>query len=218
MMRVVFVGASTLSVISARMMAEHGHEVIIIDRDESRLAPLGDMLDCGRIHGDGTRPLVLKEADPAETDFLFCLTGSDQANIIASLVGRSLGFRRVVTRIDDPEFEHICIELGLKDTIIPARTTGRFLTNMVAGRDPLELSAMIKDDAAVLSFVARSEDEGTIEELSLPDDTRVVCTYRSGRFCPASDSTKIRAGDEVLLITRQDNVPSLTERWITRPE
>ena len=64
---------------------------------------------------------------------LFCLTGSDQANIISSLVGRSLGFGRVVTKINDPEFEHICIELGLEDMIIPARTVGRHLAEMFEG-------------------------------------------------------------------------------------
>jgi trk system potassium uptake protein TrkA len=217
-MRIVFVGASALTVMAARLMADRGYQIVVIDKDESRLLALGDTLDCGRISGDGTRPIVLKEADPANTDFLFCLTGSDQANIIASLVGRSLGFQRVVTRIDDPDFEHICIELGLHDTIIPARTIGRFLTDMVGGRDPLELSALIKDDAAVFSFVARSEDEGAIESLELPDDTRVICRYRSGQFDVVGDKAKIKSGDEMLLITRRERLPELEKRWVARDD
>ena len=58
---------------------------------------------------------------------LFALTDNDQANILASLVGRSLGFKRVVTKIQDAELEHICKELGLEDIIVPSRTIGRFL-------------------------------------------------------------------------------------------
>jgi trk system potassium uptake protein TrkA len=211
-MRIVFVGASALTLMAVRMIAARGHEVIVIESDETRLKALGDDVDCGRIHGDGTRPLVLKEADPAGTDFLFCLTGSDQANIIGSLVGRTLGFRRVITRIDDPDFEHICVELGLEDTIIPARTIGRFLTDMVEGRDPLELSAMVKDDAAVFSFVARDEDAGAIGDLELPADTRVACTYRDGRFQPVTDDSKIKAGDEILVITRRSLLAELRDR------
>jgi trk system potassium uptake protein TrkA len=211
-MRIVFVGASAAAVIAARMTIEHGHEVIVVDRDAERLEALGDDLDCGRIHGDGTRPLVLKEADPEGTDFLFCLTGSDQANIIASLVGRSLGFRRVVTRIDDPDFEHICVELGLNDTIIPARTIGRFMTNMVEGRDPLELSAMIKDEAAVFSFVAREQDQGPVGDLDLPADARLMCVYRDGRLALPDEDYKVKAGDEVVLITRRDRLQELKDR------
>jgi len=36
------------------------------------------------------------------------LTDSYQANVIASLVGRSLGFKRVETSIRDEQFEVIC--------------------------------------------------------------------------------------------------------------
>lgn len=216
-MRIVFVGASVVTMMAARMIAEGDHEVVIIDTDESRLRALADQLDCGMIHGDGTRPNVLKEANPAATDILFCLTGSDQANIIASLVGRSLGYRRVVTRIDDPDFEHICIELGLEDTIIPARTIGRSLSDMVAGRGPLEFSAMIKDEAAVFSFIAREADRGPLGELDLPADTRPVCAYREGRFQPLTDDFKIKAGDEILLITRRRLLPDLHDRWSVVP-
>lgn len=216
-MRIVFVGASAVTVMAARMIAERNHEVVIVDRDDVRLQSLTDQIDCGKIHGDGTRPVVLKEADPAGTDILFCLTGSDQANIIASLVGRSLGFRRVVTRIDDPDFEHICVELGLDDTIIPARTIGRFLSDMVAGRDPLELSAMIKDEAAIFSFVAREENQGAMADLELPQDTRPICTYRDGRFQPINEDSKIKTGDEILLITRRSLLQELHEKWTASP-
>jgi trk system potassium uptake protein TrkA len=216
-MRIVFVGASVLTQMAARMIAERNNEVVIIDKDESRLRELGDQIDCGKIHGDGTRPMVLKEADPAATDILFCLTGSDQANIITSLVGRSLGYRRVVTRIDDPDFEHICVELGLEDTIIPARTIGRFLSDMVAGRDPLELSAMIKDEAAIFSFVAREKDEGPLNDLELPEDTRPICTYRDGRFQPVTDESSIQTGDEIVLITRRNLLSGLHEKWSIAP-
>lgn len=58
----------------------------------------------------GVLVALLREADPSRTDFLFCLTGNDQTNILASLAGRSLGYGRVVPKIDDPEFEHLCIE------------------------------------------------------------------------------------------------------------
>jgi trk system potassium uptake protein TrkA len=56
-------------------------------------------MDCSFLQGDGSQPDILREVNPEQTDFLFCLTDSDQANVIASLVGRSLGFNRVVTSI-----------------------------------------------------------------------------------------------------------------------
>ena len=180
-MRVVFVGAGTLALMTARFLLKRGHEVVIIERDKAIIQELPQQLDCGILHGDGSKPAILREADPGNTDMLFCVTGSDQANILAALVGRSLGFERVVAKIDDPELEHICIELGLEDTIIPARTIARHLADMCEGRDPLEISTMIRDEARVLSFVVRESQQGSIADLKLPDHSRVVCVYRSCR-------------------------------------
>jgi trk/ktr system potassium uptake protein len=126
-MRVVFIGASSLAVVTAKLMRERGDEVVIIEHDKDHIDALTEELDCGFLHGDGSKPAILREADPNGTDVLFALTDNDQANILASLVGRSLGFKRVVTKIQDGELEHICKELGLEDIIVPSRTIGRFL-------------------------------------------------------------------------------------------
>ena len=202
-MKAVFIGASGLAVMTAQLLLKRGHDVVIIERDKERIDALGEELACGFLHGDGTRPAVLREVEPGETDVLYCLTGNDQSNIIASLIGRSLGFARVVTRIDNIEFEHICIELGLEYTIIPTRTIGRHLADMFEGRDPLELSAMIKNDARAFSFVARREDAVPLAELELPKLSRVICIYRESSFLLPEADTVVKEGDEVVVITHR---------------
>lgn len=210
-MRVVFIGAGTLTLMTARFLLKRGHDVVIIERDPALAQELPQQLDCGILQGDGSKPAMLREADPEHTDILFCLASSDQANIIAALVGRSLGFKRVVAKIDDPEFEHICLELGLEDTIIPARTIGRHLADMCEGQDPLEVSTMIRDEARVLSFVAREAQQGPIADLNLPKQSRVVCIYRKNRFILPDEDFELKQDDEVVLITHRDSVDELGE-------
>jgi len=212
-MRIVFVGAGSLAVMTAAMLLKRGHEVVIVERDKQRIDELSGQLDCGFVHGDGSTPAILKETNPKQADFLFCLTGNDQANIITSLVGRSLGFARVVTKIESTEFEHICIELGLKDTIIPARTIGRYLADMIKGQDLLELSAMIKDEARVFSFVVREEEDVPVSELKLPEQSRVICLDRDGHCLLAEEDTKLEHGDEVVILLHSKHLAELTERW-----
>jgi trk system potassium uptake protein TrkA len=213
MMRAVFIGAGAIAVMTARTLVKRGHEVVIIERDKGRIEALAEELDCGFVHGDGSKPAILREAGPEQTDFLYCLTDNDQSNILASLVGKSLGFKRMVTRIEDPEFEHICIGLGLEDTIVPARTIGRYLADMFAGHDLLELSAMIKDEARVFSFVVKEDDAGTISALDLPKDSRVICCYRDGKFMLPEPEDAVRIDDEVVIITHSRNVSDLEKRW-----
>ena len=213
-MKAVIIGAGSLSVMTTSLLLKRGHQVVIIEQNIERIEALTDELSCGFIHGDGSKPAILKEADPADTDFLFTLTESDRTNIIASMVGHSLGFKRVVTKIIDPEFEHICIELGLTDLIMPSLTIGRFLADMLEGRDLLELSAMIKDEARIFSFVAREQDLGTIGELKLPKMCRVICFYRDEKFNLADDdTTELKQDDEVVILTHSRNLAELRERW-----
>jgi len=212
-MRIVFVGGNSNSLAAARILTANGHEVVIVDSDRAKLDSISESLDVGLLHGDGTRPALLREADPDGTDCLFCVTENDQSNLLASLVGRSLGFKRVVTWLEDADYEHIALELGLEDTIVPARTIGRALAALVEGANALELSPAIKGDARVFVFVARAEDEGKVKDLGLPALARATHLYRGDRFQLIEPSTKIAAGDEVVVITDAKNLETLEARW-----
>ena len=212
-MRAVLVGATPLAVMTAGFLIKRRHEVVIVDKNRTRIDELSEELDCGFLHGDGGKPGVLREADPEQTDILFCLTNNDQTNIIASLVGRSLGFARTVTKIEDTEFEHICIELGLESTIIPAYAIGRQLADLFEGRDLLELSSMLKDEARIFSFVVRDEHAGPISDLDLPEDSRIVCLYRNDKFRLPDRDVNLRPGDEVLLITHSRNLDAMRDQY-----
>lgn len=212
-MRAVFVGGNKFTVMTSHLLLQHGHEAVIIERDKARIDELTKELDCGFLHGDGSTPALLSEADPGATDALFCLTGNDQTNIIASLVGRSLGFKRVITRIDDPEFEHICIELGLENVIIPSGAIGRYLADIFTGRNPLELSAVLRDEARVFSFIAKDKDALAIGELGLPSQAKVICIYRNDKFLFPEDDTQLKPGDEVVILSHSKHMEELAQGW-----
>lgn len=212
-MRAVFIGAEELSIVTAQQLLANGFEVIIIEQDKARIDEVSIDCNAGFIHGDGSKPAILREADPAATDFLLCLSSSDQYNIIASLVGRSLGFRHVVTRIEDRAYEHICIELGLEDVIFPDYTIASYLADICAGQNPLQVSALIKYDARVFSFVAGKADEVPISELQLPQDCRLMFLYRKEEFVLPAADTPLKRGDEVVIVAHSSAVPELEKRW-----
>ena len=69
-MRAVFVGAGSLAVMTAHLLLKRGHEVIMIERNKDRIDALSHEIDCGFLHGDGSKPAMLREADPGNTDIL----------------------------------------------------------------------------------------------------------------------------------------------------
>jgi len=212
-MRVILVGASAVAVATAESLIARKHDVVIVEQRKERIDALKDTLDCGYILGDGTKPAILREIGPAESDLLLCVTGNDQSNILASLVGRSLGFARIVTKIEDPEFEHICRELGLSDIIIPDQNTAQRLVDMATGRLPEDFAAFFKGEVRLFSFVVREADAGALADLDLPDRAHAIIVYRDDEVILPRADTAVRKGDEIVLVTDAGMLAELEERW-----
>ena len=212
-MRIIFSGATSLTIITAKTLIKQGHEVIIIEADKEKIDQISDELGCSFLHGDSAKPAVLSQVDPKNSDILFCLTNSDQVNIITSLLGRSMGFKRVITSIKDTDLVQLCRELGLEDTIIPVWALSRYLDNMVRGLDTINLSTLLKEDARFFTFTAGKDDAICVSELGLPKDARVVFYYRDNKFYFADNDTKLRKGDEIVILTNSKNLPGFNERW-----
>jgi trk system potassium uptake protein TrkA len=212
-MRTAFIGSNSLTVTTAELLLADGHAVVIVERDRERIDELAERLDAGFVHGDGTSPDVLRDAEPENTDVLFCLLESDQTNILAALIGRSLGFARVVPRVNERQFQHIADELGLTDTVLPNQAVASHLRNLLGGEKSLELSSVIRDDAAVFSFFAGPDEAGPVDALELPERTRIVCLYRDERFRLPAETRRIRDGDEIILICAREQLDMLHRRW-----
>lgn len=217
-MRIIIIGARPIAVVAARLLIERENEVVIVDQDEEEIDTLSADLDCGFLKGDGSKPAILREAGVGQGDFLFCLTDDDERNILAALVGRSLGAERIVVKVEDGELESLCKELGLKDVIVPDRTTGQALADLVAGGLGVEPTSVVKHHARFFSFTFREEEPCPAAELGLPRQTRIVCIYRDKKLLLPDDGTEIKKGDEVVVIAHSSHLEELAETWGKAPE
>lgn len=217
-MRIIIIGAGPIAAVAAKLLIERESEVVIIDEDEERLDALSHDLDSGFLRGHGSKPAVLREAGVGEGDFVFCLTDDDQTNILAALVGRSLGAERIVVKVEDGELEALCKELGLRDVIVPDRTTGQALADLVAGGLGEDPASVIKHHARFFSFTLREEEVPRLADLGLPKQSRIVCIYRNKKLILPDEDTELRKGDEVVLIADASRLEELAENWGQPPE
>jgi trk system potassium uptake protein TrkA len=215
-MRIVFIGAGQLTLSIVRILVQRGHDIIIIEKDRDRIEDLSEDLDVGFLHGDGAKPSVQREAKPEESDALLCLADDDEDNILAALVGRQLGFKRVIPKIQDSQFLSICEELGLEDTIIPDQTMARHIVDLVVAGADVDLSAFIGGGVRFYSFEIGDGDAGSPADLDLPDKTRPIVVQRNDSFDLAETVETLKPGDRVMLVTHVDHLPDLRRRWPVR--
>ena len=120
----------------------------------------------------------------------------------------------MVTKIDDPEFEHICVEIGLADSLVPMHTVGRYLADLAEGQDIIELSDILRGDARIFSFTVSDVEANTINALELPSSAQAICIYRNGNELNfAAPDTLLTPGDEVVVLARAEGLKELRERF-----
>jgi len=164
--------------------------------------------------GGGKVFLAWTEAEDA--DAFIAATRDDQTNIVASLVARKFGIEEVIVKLENPDYIPICEDLGLDKLALPELSFAMYVSEMARGLNLAEIGELLRGDARLFRFIADEEVVGkAVYELNrqLPEDTSVVVVLREDGFLPAREEVVLQAGDEVLVVTRQRNLPELTRRY-----
>lgn len=69
----------------------------------------------------------------------------------------------------------------------------------------------------MLSFVVRDEDAGPVENLSLPKRCAAIYIYRHDEMILPAADCHLEPDDEVVLLTHEDSLRELRERWTMIP-
>jgi len=104
-MRVIIVGAGEVGYQIAKFLTYEGVDVVIIDRDGSKLRKISEELDIATIEAEGSDPSAFKEAGADKADLLLAVTNSDETNMIACLIGKAMfNIKRKIARIRNPDY------------------------------------------------------------------------------------------------------------------
>ena len=128
-MRVVIMGCGRVGSSLALAMQKRGHEIAVIDRDETALRRLGDSFTGKTIVGVGFDRDVLVRAGIEQADAFAAVSSGDNSNIIAARVAReTFDVERVVARIYDARRAEVYERLGIPTVATVPWTTERFVS------------------------------------------------------------------------------------------
>jgi len=199
-MRIVIVGASRLGVALVEELLSGQHDVVLVDQSRDRLDEVSARLDCGFIEGDGTLPQILRDALGDGADALMLMTNHDDVNILAAVVGRSIGYDRIVLQIVRSELLDVCEELGFDDVITPHTTVAKSIVRSVESHTKVWDQLQGADDLQIGSYTVADRMAGqTLGDLDMPDGARAVARLREGEVASPGAQARLQAGDRVLI-------------------
>ncbi len=215
-MYVVIVGCGRVGAQVATLLAEEGHNVVIVDKNAEAFKRLSKTFNGLTVVGNGFELDVLKEAGIEKADAFCSLTNGDNTNIMATQVAKNIfHVPRVIARVYDSARAHIYKSLGLE-----------ILSGTVL------FAAMIRDklmDRRLSSYLIEAGDIGIIElevpeslsgktvaDVGIPNEFWLVTVVKGGEaqgqdiLIPLPD-THLEKNDKVYGIVRTGAIARVKE-------
>ncbi len=136
--------------------------VKLIEKSEERCEELCRELDKTLvIQGDATEIAMLKEEDTDWADAVIAATGDDRNNIVAALLARQFGVKKIICEVMKPQYVPVYNALGIDSVINP---------RLLAAAQILRLTR--KED--IVAFSILQDEKAEVIEIILPESAKVV--------------------------------------------
>lgn len=124
-----------------------------------------------------------------------------------------MGFGQVITRIDNPTYNTVCEQLKLEDVFNPDKQIADTLVDTIEGYKRARQATELSGDLYFFKFQVLSNTEKKLDALDLPKETQIVCISRGDKAYLASNFEMLKEDDIVTLITKQDKIAMLSEKF-----
>jgi trk system potassium uptake protein TrkA len=204
-MFIIVVGGGKVGVSVTRTLLALNHEVAIVEQERDRAERLEEEFEHRAIYGDGTELFVLERAGITRPpDIVVAVTGDDEDNIIICQLAREkYGVEKVVARVNDPRNEPHFDLLGISPTVSATSMVLALIEHEVPQHELVHLLELRKENLEIVEVEIKpgSSAEGKrVEQLQLPESTRLISVMREGKAEIAVGATQLYAGDQVLAI------------------
>ena len=175
--RFVVAGGGRVGLQTAENLAEQGHDVLLIESDEQRVEELADAYVGPVVHGDATRPSILKQTDLAEADAIAALTDETGTNLAICMEAQHLAPSiRTLARAETQtgqEYDEV-----VDATLLPQYLGGDHAADMLTGEDIRTLVYPTAElDIIEVAVTASAPVAGRrLDEIALPTGSLLIST------------------------------------------
>ncbi|HCT71731.1 MAG TPA: Trk system potassium transporter TrkA, partial [Bacteroidales bacterium] len=125
-MNIIIAGDGEVGFHLAKMLSGENHNITIVDPHQELLKMIETHTDLMTITGDSTSISVLEQANVRRADLLISVVHDEKINITTCVLGKKLGARRTIARINNTEYltienREIMRSLGIDAMVCPER-------------------------------------------------------------------------------------------------
>ncbi len=189
---------------------ENGHNITLIDRRYDVVNDIINHFDIMGVVGDGADVDVLKEAGIETADLLIAVTGSDELNLLASLMAKKLGNCRSIARVRRPEYHKVVNlmkdDLGLAMAINPERAAASEIARILRFPTAIQIDTFAKGRVEILKF--KVPEQSPLDGMKVMDivaklncDVLVCGVERASEVFIPGGNFELKSGDLISIVS-----------------
>ncbi len=206
---IIIVGGGNigLSLIQKIQESQSNVNLKIIESNTERAVYLSEHLENVLIlNASGLDKKILEEANITSTDTLIAITEDDETNILASLLARQYGCKRVIPLVNKEAYNDLTGTLGLGAVVSPKAITVSTIMRHVRRGRVKGIHSLLGGFAEILEIEA-SESSSILNtpltDINFPKDVFICAIIHKGEITIPTSASSIKAGDHVVILAGQ---------------
>ncbi|MDR1018555.1 MAG: Trk system potassium transporter TrkA [Lachnospiraceae bacterium] len=229
--KVLICGGGILCYYLTKQLVAAKMQVKIIEHKQARCEELEEIFNDGPftkrvsiVNGDATDQELLLEEGIEEADALVALTGLDEENIIMGLFAKTLGLKKVITKVNEDNRAKMVEGLGI-DSIISAKTaTADVILGYVRARHNSSKVTNVETLVKLVDGKIEAEEfiikhpmpflSKPLKELPTVPDALISCIGRDRKVLIPDGNTRLEIGDSVVVVTKGKIIRDLPDIFV----
>lgn len=212
-MRVTIAGAGNVGRSIALELSEHGHDVLLLERQEHKVRP--ELVPQARwVLADACELSSLEDAGIAGCDVLVAATADDKVNLVVALLAKTeFAVGRVVARVNRAENEWLFTpDWGVDVAVSKPRLMVALIEEALTVGELVRLMSFRQGEANLVSITLTEQTShvgGPVRELTLPRDVALVAIVRGKRVLTPTPDDPLEANDELMFLCHASAEPQI---------
>ncbi len=208
-MYVVIVGGGKVGYYLTRELLNQNYEVLLIEKDRSRLTILQEELGEVAFYGDGAEIRDMEMAGFERADVVVSVTGDDEDNlVICQMAKKRFNVPRVIARVNDPENMCLFHQLGVTETLNSTCIIYNLIEQTIESDEVIPLAALQQGKAEIVEVNVSEASPlvgKRIGEIVLPGQSLIIAVIRGGQARIPTADTVLSGKDTIIILVDSEH-------------
>ncbi len=201
--KVAIIGGGTVGVYLANMLEKQGFDIKLVEKDAARCESIAETLSKTLVlNGDGMDIALLNDENIGEMDAVVAVTQSDEKNLLCALLAKQLGVKKVIARVDKPEYVNLFELVGIDVAVSSRQTTANEVLKTTFGEKVGYITSLEGEKAKVVELTANKKSKiikKPISKIKFPRDAIISAIVRDDEVIIPGGTDQIVEGDQVIV-------------------